>query len=102
MNINKLQKLVLKVINLNPGVQNDDAKLIAAVWRYEGWNDNLSLEDNIKRVTRAESICRRRRELHAMGLITYSKDADKERYEAFKNEVEEHHAVSWLYDKDEV
>lgn len=98
MNISKKQKLVYDVIKLNPGVQNNDAQLIAAVWRYEGWNDSISLEDNIRRVTRPGTITRRRRDLHDLGLITYSKDADKTRYDAFKNERNEHSCVSWLND----
>jgi len=90
MNLSKLQRLVYKVIQDNPGVQNDDAKLVAAVWRTEGWNDSRSLEDNIKRVTRSESITRRRRELHEAGLITYSGEAMKARTEAYKKEQNAH------------
>lgn len=88
MNLNKKQALVYKVIQLNPGVQNSDNDLIAAVWRYEGWNDQLSLEENLRRVTRPETITRRRRDLHTMGLIEYSKEADKQRMEAFESERE--------------
>jgi hypothetical protein len=100
--INKLQRLVLDVIRENPGCQNDDARLIAAVWRKQGWTDGVCLEDNIAYVTRPESITRRRRELHEMGLITYSKDADESRRDAFVKEVEVHSdyipAMSWLND----
>ena len=99
MNISAKQKLVYEVIQLNPGCQNNDADLIAAVWRFEGWNDGRSLEDNITRVTRSETITRRRRELHVMGLITYSKEALVERTEAFKNEQNDHsyfEAIDWL------
>lgn len=86
MNINRMQKLVLTAINQNPGVQNDDAALIAAVWRSKGWDDGVSLEDNIRRMPRPESITRRRRELHNMGLITYTDEAMTERTEAFNKE----------------
>ena len=85
MSINKKQALVLSVIKANPSVANNDADLIAAVWRKEGWNDNLSLEANIKRVTRSETITRARRKLHEDGHITYSKQALTERSEAFNN-----------------
>ena len=78
------------MIVANPGVQNDDASLVSAVWRTEGWLDSGSLEDNLKRVTRSETITRRRRELHNMGLVTYSEKADKTRMVAFKNERDMH------------
>lgn len=101
MNISKKQRLVYEVIKANPGVQNNDADLIAAVWRHEGWNDARGLEQNLMGVSRPETITRRRRELHEMGLITYSKDATEERFEAFKSERDGHSdfvpgkAVSW-------
>ena len=88
--LNKIQRLVYKVIQDNPGCQNDDADLIAAVWRYEGWSDNRGLEQNIAGVTRSETITRRRRELFNMGLIEYSPEALKSRTEAFKKEVNTH------------
>lgn len=90
MKLTKQQQIVLDTIKLFPGVQNNDAKLIAAVWRRQKWDDVISLEDNIDRVMRPESITRRRRELHVMGLIEYSQEADKERTEAFINERDSH------------
>ena len=94
MDISKKQRLVLNVIRANPGCQNNDATLIAAVWRHEGWSDDLTLEDNISKVTRAETVTRRRRELHEMGLITYSKQALVEREEAYQNERDAHSTYS--------
>lgn len=85
MGITKKQALVLAVIKANPSIANNDADLIAAVWRKEGWNDNLSLEANIKRVTRSETITRARRKLHEDGYIKYSEQSDKDRTEAFNN-----------------
>lgn len=90
IDLNRKMKLVYDVIQLNPGVQNNDADLVAAVWRHEGWDDRLSLENNIARVTRSETITRRRRQLHETGLITYSKDALGTRKEAFTNERHAH------------
>lgn len=60
----------------------------------------MPLEYNINRVTRSETITRRRRELHAMGMIDYSPQAETERYEAFKSECEVHTpaAIPWLKD----
>lgn len=90
MDISKKQRLVLRVIRMNPGIQNNDAQLIAAVWRYEGWNDDFSLEYNLSRVTRPDTITRRRRELYNMGLIDYSESKVKEAMEAYKNEKDFH------------
>lgn len=90
MKLNSMQKTVLDVINKYPGIQNSDAFLVAAVWREKGWDDSQPLEENIRIMPRSESITRRRRELHQMGLITYSQKADEARQEAFKNERELH------------
>lgn len=90
MKLNKAQQLVYKVIQLNPGVQNDDADLVAAVWRSQGWSDARGLEQNIAGVMRSETITRRRRELFNMGLIEYSPEALKSRTEAFKQEQNTH------------
>lgn len=96
MNLNKKQRLVYEVIQSKPWVVNDDADLVAAVWRKEGWDDGVSLEDNIKRVSRSETITRRRRELHNMGLIKYSEGAMEEREEAFRNELYAHSTSRWF------
>lgn len=96
MKLNKKQALVYRVIQDNLNIQNDEAALIAAVWRVEGWSDSQSLEHNIARVTRPETVSRRRRELFNMGLIHYSDKADQERTEAFNNERDRH---SSFYDK---
>lgn len=90
MNLGKMQKVVFDTIKKYPGIQNDDAALIAAVWREKDWRDDWTLEQNIRVMPRPESITRRRRELHQMGLITYSQKADETREEAFKNERELH------------
>jgi hypothetical protein len=86
MKLNRLQRLVYNAIQNYPGIQNDEAALVAAVWRIQGWSDENTLEENLKRVAHAESIARRRRELAEMGLITYSDQAQKMREEAFKAE----------------
>lgn len=102
MNITKTQQFILQVIKDNPGSQNDEAKLIACVWRAQNWCDNLSLEENLRRVMHPETISRRRRELFNLGLIEYSDNVMQERTEAFKSELEfhsdDHTAVSWIND----
>lgn len=90
MKLSRLQQKILNVIENHPGVQNNEAALVAAVWRVEGWSDYSTLEENLKRVSHAETISRRRRELHEKGLITYSKDANQMREEAFINERDRH------------
>lgn len=77
------QRLILSAIEMNPGIQDNEASLVAAVWRLEGWSDFNTLEENLKRVTHAETISRRRRELYNMGLITYSDKSLKEKTDAF-------------------
>ena len=99
MNISLKQKLVYDAIQRCPEAANNDALLLEQVWQKEGWSQNRSLYENLCSVTRPETISRRRRELHDMGLIQYLKESDNTRYEAFKNEVEEHYeAVSWIND----
>lgn len=100
MNLNKKQELVYQVIQDNPGVQNDESALIAAVWRREGWNDSKTLEQNLTKVTRPETISRRRRELYNLGLITYTKEALQEREEAFRNERDVHMNIHATYSDD--
>lgn len=90
MKLSRLQQKILNVIENHPGVQNNEAALVAAVWRVEGWSDYSSLEENLKRVTHPETISRRRRELHQMGLVSYSDEADQMRDEAFINERDRH------------
>lgn len=84
------QKLVYQAIQENPDAANDDSILLAAVWQKEGWQINEFLHINLKRVSRPETLSRRRRQLHQMGLIEYSEKADKERMQAFVNERERH------------
>lgn len=97
----KLRNRVLAVIQANPGVEDDDKQLLAAVWREEGWLEYLSLDDNLKRVSNPESITRCRRKLHELGLIEYSAEADKRREKEMLRHLDEnsdHKAVSWLND----
>ena len=86
MKVNQKRQKVLSIINRNPEAADNDEVLIADFWRSEGWDDSRSLEDNIARVTRPETITRRRRELHNMGLIEYSEKASARRYAAFQKE----------------
>ena len=73
-----------------PAAANDEALLLEQVWIYEGWSQSRSLYDNLCRVTRPETISRRKRELHNMGLIKYSEERETEIMSAYKNEVNMH------------
>lgn len=100
MNLNLKQKNVLHIITKYPESANNEAMLLERYWvEIDGWDENKSLYWNLQRVTRPETISRRRRELYNLGLITYSDTALETRTEAFKNERDTHsdyEAVSWL------
>ena len=64
-------------------------QLLAAVWREEGWNDSLTLLDNLKRVSNPETITRARRKLHELGLIEYSDEADARREKEMIRHIDE-------------
>ena len=101
MKLNSKQQKVLRIIKSNPDIANDDKKLLAAVWRAEGWSDQLTLEDNLKMVSNSETIVRVRRRLHELGYIEYSDEADKRREKEMLRHLEENgtpKAVSWLND----
>lgn len=97
MNKAKLQQTILLLYNEDRTIVNDEVRLLEQVWLKYGWDENKSLYDNMVRMPRAESVARRRRELHQLGLIEYSDDALKLRTDAYNNEIQEHRsAVSWL------
>lgn len=90
MKLTKSQTLVLAVIKANEGVQNNEHKLLEAVWLSQGWQEDKSLYWNITRVMHAETVARARRTLYDLGLITYSKEALKFRDSAFRKEQNAH------------
>ena len=101
VDLNKKQRNVYQVIQRNPSAANDDAILLERYWvEVDGWDESKSLYWNLSRVTRPETITRRRRELYNMGLITYSEAADKSREEAYINE-KQYAAIPWLKDAEE-
>lgn len=96
IDLGKKQRLVYEVIQEFPDAANNEVLLLEQVWLREGWNENRSLYDNLSRVSRPETLSRRRRELYNMGLINYSDNALNEREEAFRNERERPKAVAWM------
>ena len=83
---NKLHDKIYQAYKTEREAVNDDALLFFVVWVGEGWDEHSGLLNQLRSVTRPETITRRRRELHEAGLIEYSPKAMKSRTEAFKNE----------------
>jgi hypothetical protein len=98
MELTKSQRKVYQVIIDNPGVQNSDASLVAAVWRASGWDDDRTLEYNLNNVMNSETITRSRRYLHEKGLITYTREVHKNRMERYKVHLDQYgnHQVRWF------
>lgn len=97
MNRDKIRRLVLQAVADNQEAANDDAVLLAMVWHMQGWDDTRGLYENLKKVSRPESITRRRRELIAEGLIHANERAKARREEAFVNELEMHGTAPGIY-----
>jgi hypothetical protein len=99
MDLTKKQKNVKQIIDKYPNAANDEALLLERYWiEIDSWDETKSLYWNLQRVTRPETITRRRRELFNKNLIEYTKEAEEARMEAYKSERDNHSAVSWLND----
>jgi len=86
--LTKNEQYVLKVIRANEGVQNDEAKLLEAVWLSQGWSQSNSLYYNLSHVMHSETVARARRRLHELGLIEYSANALRRRTKRYKAETQ--------------
>jgi len=84
------EQYVLQVIKDNPGVQDEEMKLLEAVWLKQGYDETKSLYWNLTRVMHAETVARARRKLHEYGLIEYSPTALRRRTKRYKAEIERH------------
>lgn len=84
------EQYVLNIIRANQGVQDDEVKLLEAVYIAQGWDDTKSLYWNLTRVMHPETVARARRKLHEYGLIEYSPDALRRRTKRYKEETERH------------
>ncbi len=89
MNKQTIKDRIMALYYQDERIASDDALLIAMYWQSD-WDSTKSLEYNLKRLTRSETITRRRRELINEGKIKATKLAESERYEAFINEQAEH------------
>lgn len=89
MNKANMKSRILELYYEDNIVASNDAILIARFWEPL-WDYTKSLEQNLSRLPRGESITRRRRELINEGKIKATQPADDERYQAFKNERDQH------------
>lgn len=100
IDLNQKQKNVLHIITKYPEAANNEPLLLERYWvEFDNWDDSKSLYWNLTKVTRPETITRRRRELYNLGLIEYSEKASNERMEAMKNE-QQYAAVPWMNSDD--
>lgn len=90
MKLTKSEQYVLNVIRLNQGVQDNEMKLLEAVWYAEGYDETKSLYWNLTRCMHAETVARARRKLHELGLIEYSPTALRRRTKRYKAEIDRH------------
>jgi hypothetical protein len=90
MNHQKKLDTVIAVIKEFPEAANNDSILLEKYWLKEGWDESKSLYWNLSRVTRPETVSRRRREAFNLGLIEYSPEAFKARKKAYERERDVH------------
>jgi hypothetical protein len=89
MNKQRIKDKILTIYNQDPRIASDDALLLALYWGDE-WDYTQSLYSNLKSLTRAETITRRRRELINEGKIKPTIEVLDERMKAFVNERDMH------------
>lgn len=85
INSNDMRAVVRKAYFKNESVADDDALLIAEVWKAYGWDSSKTLLQNLRRMPHPETITRTRRKLISEGLIKPSMSATERRYKSFKN-----------------
>lgn len=93
----KIEQTILLLYREDPTIVDDEVRLLEQVWYRLGWDDRRSLIENMRVLPRPESISRRRRKLHELGLFQYGAEALKERTEAFKSERDEHSKRNSLF-----
>jgi hypothetical protein len=84
INSNNMRMIIRRAYAKDKRVADDDALLIAIVWEMYGWDKDLSLMMNLRRMPSPETITRTRRRLITDGLIAPSKEATERRYNNFK------------------
>lgn len=76
---------IISLCKVNDEYANNDLKLIAEIWRQEGWDSSKDLYWNLQRVSRPETIRRTRQKLQEEGKIRPSEATIERRYNNFKN-----------------
>lgn len=84
VNTNYMRKKILRLCKNNPKLANDDVALMAEIWLEEGWYEQLTLLQNLRRVSKPETIRRTRQKLQAEGLLEANDKTLDKRYEDFK------------------
>ena len=84
VNTSYMRNKIIRLCKERPELANDDLALMAAIWIEEGWYEQLTLLQNLRRVSNPETIRRTRQKLQAEGLISSNTDTTEKRYEDFK------------------
>ncbi len=84
VNTMDMRRKVLRAVAARPKAAEDDKLLISLIWIEEGWDDGLTLYQNLKRLSSPETIRRTRQKLQQEGLIKPSEKVIDERYEDYK------------------
>lgn len=80
VNDKKMRDVIVELVKLDPSLADDDKKLIATVWWFQGWKDK-HLYKRLKMVSSPETIRRTRAKLVEEGIIKPSAKAQKARNE---------------------
>lgn len=75
---------IISLCKVNNEYANNDLKLIAEIWKQEGWDSSKDLYWNLQRVSRPETIRRTRQKLQEEGKIRPSESTIERRYNNFK------------------
>lgn len=85
VNTNYMRKKILRLCKEDPKLVNDDKALIARIWEEEGWYEQLTILQNLRRLSSPETIRRTRQKLQSEGLIVPTEDTIEKRYIEFKD-----------------
>lgn len=84
----KVEDAILLEYMDNSDIVNDKKQLLRSVWERFGWDDTLTLSENLDKVPMAWSIDRALRKLRTDGKIKLAKDVEAERYRQYKEQTE--------------
>ena len=82
VNSNRMRDKILRLVERNPKLAEDDKLLIATVWWTEGWRDER-LYEMLKKVSSPETIRRTRAKLTEEGLLKPSAETTDARYKEY-------------------